>query len=125
MSASTQSAYVALYLAMDLSELLVDVLERPYITAGMAAFALLLMMACTSTRGWQRRLGPTWRRLHRVIYAAVGLGLVHYWWLLKDGYTEVFAYTLWYAALLGVRLLLHRYPHITRQSVFAQPRKAD
>ncbi|MDZ7779933.1 MAG: protein-methionine-sulfoxide reductase heme-binding subunit MsrQ [Gemmatimonadota bacterium] len=63
-----------------------DVLDRPYITVGMAAFVLLIPLAVTSTRGWIRRLGKRWVKLHRLVYVAAGLGVVHYFWLVKSDY---------------------------------------
>jgi len=93
------SSYVALYLQFDWRTFLEDLVERPYITAGMAAFVCLTAMAVTSTRGWQRRLGKNWRRLHRVVHAALALALIHLWWLTKDGYGEVALFTFWFAAL--------------------------
>ena len=42
-----------------------DVVERRYITAGFAALVLLVPLAITSTKGWIRRLGKRWQKLHR------------------------------------------------------------
>ena len=60
-----------------------DVAERPYITVGMSAFLLLTPLALTSTQGWIRRLGRNWGRLHRLVYVAATLGVVHFYWLVK------------------------------------------
>ena len=60
-----------------------DLTERPYIVVGFTAFLLLLPMAVTSTRGWIRRLGKNWTRLHRLVYVAVLLGIVHFFWITK------------------------------------------
>ena len=96
-------AYLAFYLAFSWSALLEDFVERAYITAGLVAFAALLAMALTSTRGWQRRLRANWRKLHRVVYVAVTLALVHLWWLTRDGYGELVLYTAWFFVLLAAR----------------------
>ena len=96
-------SYVAFYLEFSLVALGEDFVERPYITVGLAAFSALLVMAATSTRGWQRRLRQGWRRLHRVVYPAVALALVHLWWLTRDGFGELVVYTIWFAILLGAR----------------------
>ena len=63
--------------------MLQDIAERPYITVGMAAFLILMPMALTSTRGWIRRLGRKWSTLHKGIYVAATLGVVHFYWLVK------------------------------------------
>lgn len=63
--------------------MLEDVAERPYITVGFTAFLILVPMAVTSTRGWIRRLGRRWTALHRGVYVAATLGVVHFYWLVK------------------------------------------
>jgi methionine sulfoxide reductase heme-binding subunit len=60
-----------------------DIRKRPYITAGFFGFLILIPMAVTSTKGWIRRLGPRWGLLHRGAYLAAGLGVLHYYWLVK------------------------------------------
>ena len=73
--------YMVLYVELSWALLLEDFYERTYITAGMASFLILLMMALTSTRGWQLRLGRYWRSLHTLIFAAVPLALLHLLWV--------------------------------------------
>jgi len=63
--------------------MLEDVAERPYITVGFTAFLILLPMALTSTKGWIRRLGRRWSTLHKGIYLAATLGVLHFYWLVK------------------------------------------
>jgi sulfoxide reductase heme-binding subunit YedZ len=71
--------------SFSLSGMLKDVVKRPFITVGFAAFLLLVPLAVTSTRGWIRRLGgQRWQQLHRLIYVAAVLGVIHYWWLVKS-----------------------------------------
>lgn len=82
-----------------------DVLERPYVSAGLTGFLLLLPLAITSTRGWQRRLGRSWVRLHRLVYAAGAAGCLHFLWLVKADLREPLVYTGILAVLLGARLL--------------------
>jgi len=95
--------YVALDLGFDFATLAEDVGERLYITAGFAAFLLLLPLAITSTRGWQRRLGRRWLKLHRVVYAAGALAVLHFIWLVKADLREPLIYAALLAALLGAR----------------------
>ncbi|MDA0329584.1 MAG: sulfoxide reductase heme-binding subunit YedZ [Gemmatimonadetes bacterium] len=63
--------------------MLEDIAERKYITVGMAAFLTLIPLAITSTRGWIRRLGRKWAKLHQGVYIAAVLGVVHFYWLVK------------------------------------------
>ncbi len=97
-------AYITFFLEFSGAALLEDFVERSYITAGIVAFFALTLMAATSTRGWQRRLRSNWAILHRLVYAAVALGLVHLWWLTRDGFFELVVYTLWFVVLLGERI---------------------
>jgi sulfoxide reductase heme-binding subunit YedZ len=60
-----------------------DIVERPYITVGFAAFLTLIPLAVTSTKGWIRRLGRRWGTLHRLVYLSAGLGVLHFYWLVK------------------------------------------
>ena len=93
-----------------LMEMWRDVLKRPFITVGMAAFIVMTLLAITSTKGWMRRLGRRWQTLHRGVYAIALLAIIHYWWH-KDGkndYAEVSVYALIAALLLGWRVLRWR-----------------
>lgn len=61
-----------------------DIAKRPYITVGFTAFVLLIPLAITSTNRWVRRLGGRrWNALHRLVYIAGALGVLHYLWLVK------------------------------------------
>ncbi|GAB7534441.1 protein-methionine-sulfoxide reductase heme-binding subunit MsrQ [Burkholderia sp. 3C] len=65
----------------DLAAILRDVVKRPFITVGFAAFVLLIPLALTSPRAMVRRLGRHWQRLHRLIYAIALLAILHFWWI--------------------------------------------
>jgi sulfoxide reductase heme-binding subunit YedZ len=60
------------------------ILEKRYALVGFSAFLLLIPLAITSTRGWMRRLGKRWKKLHRLVYPAALLVVVHYVWLVKS-----------------------------------------
>jgi methionine sulfoxide reductase heme-binding subunit len=81
--------------------------QKPYLLAGLAALALLLLLAATSTNAMMRRLGGHWRRLHRASYAVALLGLLHFWWLTKPGLATPWPDTLALALLLGYRAALY------------------
>jgi sulfoxide reductase heme-binding subunit YedZ len=70
-------------MVFNVSWMLEDVAERPFITVGMAALLTLVPLAVTSTKGWIRRLGKKWTTLHRGIYVAAALGVVHFYWGMK------------------------------------------
>ncbi|MFZ5654786.1 MAG: sulfite oxidase heme-binding subunit YedZ [Pseudomonadota bacterium] len=99
--------HFAIYLTFDLewsaALLAEDLVERTYITLGFAAWLLLVPLAITSTRGWQRRLGSRWRRLHRLVYPAALLGALHFLWLVKADVREPLVYLGVLALLLGLR----------------------
>lgn len=96
--------YLGVDQGLDLSAIIKDVLKRPYITVGMSAFVLLVPLAITSTKGMVARLGPRrWRRLHRAVYAAATLGVVHYYLLVKLDVTWPLIYGAILAAALGWR----------------------
>jgi sulfoxide reductase heme-binding subunit YedZ len=79
-----------------------DILKRRFIFAGMAAFAILLPLAITSTSGWVRRLRKNWQRLHRLVYVAAAAAVVHYVWIQKSDIRV----PMRYAAVLGVLLAI-------------------
>ncbi len=101
-------AFVGLDRQFDLAAVWTEVVKRPYITAGMAAFVLLVPLAATSTNAMVRRLGGrNWQRLHRLVYAIALLAILHYWWHKagKNDFGEVSIYAIVVALLLGFRLV--------------------
>ena len=94
--------------ALDWRQLLADVAKRPYITLGFTALLLLVPLAVTSTRRAMRRLGRRWQKLHRLVYVAVILGCVHFWWQVKADVREPLVYAAITALLLGWRLQRYR-----------------
>jgi sulfoxide reductase heme-binding subunit YedZ len=88
-----------------------DLVERTYITVGFLALVGLIPLAVTSTVGWRRRLGRRWQQLHRLIYPIMGLALLHYFWLTRDGYGEGALYLV-----LFLGLMLERAVNARRQS---------
>lgn len=95
--------YVWLDRQLTWMEIVVDIAERPYITLGFVAFVILLVLAATSPRAVVRRLGRNWKRLHRAVYAAAVLGVLHFWWLVKADITEPAVYAVALAVLFAAR----------------------
>lgn len=89
---------------LDPVAMLEDIAERPYVTLGFSAFVLLIPLAVTSTNGWMRRLGRNWQRLHRLVYPAALLAVLHFVWLVKGDQLEPLVYGALLALLLGWRV---------------------
>lgn len=107
--------FVVLDHFFDWSLIAEDLLERPFISAGFAAFLCLLPLAATSTRAMMRRLGRRWQLLHRLVYLAAVAGVVHYAWGVKADLRGPLLHGAALAGLLGYRLL-QRAGVRTRQS---------
>ncbi len=89
----------------NLPEMFKDVLKRPFITAGMTGFLLMVPLAITSTAGWVRRLGfVRWQKLHRLIYFSALAGVIHYYWLVKSDIREPVMYGAILTVLMAYRL---------------------
>lgn len=95
--------WLALDLVGDLSQVATEIARRPYITVGFLAWLLLVPLAITSTKGWMRRLGRNWGRLHKAIYAIAALAVLHFWWIVKSDWREPALYAAILAFLLGWR----------------------
>jgi methionine sulfoxide reductase heme-binding subunit len=89
---------------LDLELLLRDLSERNAMAIGLIAFALLIPLAVTSTNGWQRRLGKRWKQLHRLVYVAVPLAALHFYWLDRDFKETPLVFAVLVALLLALRL---------------------
>lgn len=89
----------------DWQEIVNDILKRPFITAGITAWMLLLPLAVTSTNSMMRRLGRRWKRLHRSIYLIAILGVLHFTWLVKADLREPLIYAGLLVVLLGYRVV--------------------
>ncbi|OAN77318.1 sulfoxide reductase heme-binding subunit YedZ [Jannaschia sp. EhC01] len=88
-----------------LSAIWADIIERPYVTIGMAGFLALIPLAVTSNNFMLRKLGPVrWRKLHKLAYPAAVLGAVHYVWLVKGFQIEPLVYLAITLGLLAFRL---------------------
>lgn len=100
------TAYAIFDKGLDASAIAGDVLQRPFISFGMAAFLMILPLALTSTGGWVRRLGGrNWSRLHRLTYLIAILGVIHFWMLVKSDILYPAAAGIALFALLGYRFL--------------------
>lgn len=106
--------YVTLDLFFDFSAIAADIVKRPYITVGFTAFLLLIPLALTSTKGWIRRLGRNWLRLHRLLYVSAALAVLHFYW--KKSAKSDIGEPLLFAGILAA-LLLFRVIYVLRKRV--------
>lgn len=99
-------SYVGLDQFFAWGEIWADVVKRRYITAGMVAFVILAVLAATSPKAAVRALGGrVWRRLHRLVYLAAPLAVLHYFWMVKADVTRPALYAIVLAVLLAERLV--------------------
>jgi sulfoxide reductase heme-binding subunit YedZ len=101
------SSYLVFVLGLDFSQLGVELVKRPYIIVGSLAFLCLLALAVTSTHYSQRRMGRRWKKLHRLSYVVLALGLLHMFWIVRADLKEWSLY-----AVIGALLMLLRVPII-------------
>ena len=102
-----------------------DVAGKRYIIVGATAFIILLLLALTSTKGWQRRLKKTWIRLHRWVYVVGGLVIAHYTWSVKADTRPPLAWGAVIALLLLLRLPPVKRWFVTRRARRKVPRSQD
>jgi len=97
-----------------------DISEKRFILAGLAAFLCLIPLTITSTRVWKKRLGYRWKRLHRLVYPAAFLAVLHFIWLVKLDIRVPIIFAVLVALLLTVRVsFVHRILNkITRMRYF-------
>ena len=99
--------YLWLYAGWSWPAMKEDLLQRPYIWAGVAAWGLMVPLALTSTAFAIRRMGGRrWGVLHKLVYVSAIAGVAHYWWIVKRGVWAPLTITLVLAALLAARPIL-------------------
>ena len=98
------TTYIWLDQFFALDEIVKDIIKRPMIMSGMAAFTLMIPLAITSTKKWIGRLGgKRWQLLHRLIYFSGVGGVLHYYFFVKSDIQDPVAYGLLLTALLSIR----------------------
>lgn len=101
--------FIGLDYQFDLELIREAVFEKRFALVGFAAFLILIPLAITSTKGWKRRLGKKWKRLHQMVYLAGLLVVVHYVWLVKSDIRVPLAF-----GAVVVLLLIARIPAVRR-----------
>lgn len=115
------SSYVSFDHVFDVGEIFRDIVKRPFITVGFAAFVMLTPLALTSTNAMVRRLGARrWQVLHRLVYLIAPLAVLHFWWMVKRDLTEPIIYALLLGVLLGYRVYARTRRPLSRAPVAAR-----
>lgn len=81
-----------------------DIGTKRFILVGFAAFLVLLALAVTSTAGWKKRLSKNWKYVHRLIYGAAILAVLHFIWQAKVDLSVPLIYASIVTLLLVVRI---------------------
>lgn len=101
---------------MDLSLIWAEIQNKPFIIYGLIALVILLVLAGTSFRGLRRRWGKAWVWLHRLVYPAGILIMLHYLLAVKgDLFSLQGAYAIpLIATAILILLLVLRLPPVTQ-----------
>lgn len=98
-------AWIALDQGFSISNIIQEIIKRPFITVGMFGFLTLVPLAVTSNNYSVRKLGAlVWNKIHRLVYVASAAGVIHYLLVVKSWPMEPIIYTLVVACLLAIRL---------------------
>jgi sulfoxide reductase heme-binding subunit YedZ len=103
------SIFLVFDLELSFGDLAREVIKRPWITVGFSALLILALLAATSPQAMVRRLGgKRWQALHRSIYLAAALGIVHFLWSQKKDISLPVKYAVVLGVILGSRLVLRK-----------------
>lgn len=97
--------WVLLDMNLRWAQMWADIWKRPYITIGMVAFLAMIPLAATSNTFSVRKLGPAWRKLHKLVYPVAVLGAVHFIMVQKVWETEPMIYLAVILCLIGLRYI--------------------
>ena len=119
------SSYLIFELQLEWSLMLSELVKRPYISVGFIALLILSLLAATSTKSIQRRMGRTWQKTHNWVYAASLLVALHYIWSVKSELVQPILYALVLLALLATRKtkFLKRFKSVFKKQTKIQPNK--
>ena len=97
------SVFIAFELQFEWALIVSEIIKRPYITVGFAALVILTALLVTSLDAIKRRMGQSWQRLHKWVYVALGLGLLHFLWSIKASEVQPYFYIALGLFALSVR----------------------
>lgn len=102
--------FVGLDYGFDWGLLKEAIFEKPYALVGFGVYLIMIPLAITSTKGWMRRLGKYWKKLHRFVYLAALLAVLHYTLSVKADIREPLIYGGVILLLLALRISALRVP---------------
>lgn len=97
------ASYLTFELQFEWTLFIEEIVKRPYITVGMAAFVILTLLTLTSTKKIQKRMRQSWQKLHNWVYLAALLAVIHFYWSVKSVTLEPVIYIVLTLVLLGLR----------------------
>lgn len=97
------ASYLIFELQLEWSLIFSEILKRPYIAVGFIALLILGILAATSTKSIQRRMGSMWQKTHNWVYVAGLLIALHYIWSVKSEIIQPIIYGLLLLALIATR----------------------
>jgi sulfoxide reductase heme-binding subunit YedZ len=96
-------SFLAFEVQFDLMLFFSEIIDRPYITVGMAALIILFALSVTSITSLRRKMGKKWQKLHNWVYGALLLIALHFFWSVKSDIVEPMIY-----AFMAIFLLILR-----------------
>lgn len=105
-AAAHASAFIILDYRLDLDWLIPEFVNKPYLILGLAAFTLLILLAFTSGKTFQKKFSKLWIRIHQLVYIIGMLVLIHIYYALKGDKSVAFLYLMIYIALMLLRIPL-------------------
>ncbi len=103
--------FIGLDYVFDLELIIEAIFDKPFALVGFLTGLILIPLAITSTKGWMKRLGKNWKRLHWLIYGAGLLAVLHYTWSVKSDIRQPIAFGVIVILLLVARI------HVVRKSL--------
>jgi sulfoxide reductase heme-binding subunit YedZ len=97
------SVFIAFELQFEWGLIVSEIVERPYITVGFLALLILTSLLATSFSSIKKHMGKAWHRLHKWVYIALGLGLLHFLWSIKANELQPYIYIALGVILLALR----------------------
>lgn len=96
-------SYIAFDLQFEWRLLLTEIFKRPYISVGFLSLIILTVLALTSTKAIQRKMGRTWQKIHNWVYLALITVSLHYFWSVKSALLQPIMYICFALILLFLR----------------------